>query len=102
MTRWVLFAPFAGLVILAGVLGYRLGQAGPPSETAVINHWADVYVAQAGGAAVPTDCVARPDPRPAVWMVMTCARDGAQTIFHIGQDGLAVPDAVLNPTGAEA
>ncbi|SHG80835.1 hypothetical protein SAMN05444003_1024 [Cognatiyoonia sediminum] len=77
MRSWVLFIPFAALVVLSGYLGYQMGKVAPPSEGDVIARWAEKYVAWAGGDAKATDCSATPG-RGEVWMIITCVPDAPQ------------------------
>ncbi|WP_322892736.1 MULTISPECIES: hypothetical protein [unclassified Yoonia] len=84
------FIPFAGLVVVAGIIGYRMGQM--PSETEIIARYAATYVAMAGDGAALTDCVATTHPDPAVRLVINCAHpDGLTTTFYAGPRGEAMP-----------
>ena len=88
------FIPFAGLVVVAGIVGYRMGQV--PGETEIINRYAATYVAMAGDDAALTDCAATTHPDPAVRMVINCANpSGLTTTFYVGPRGEALPQ----PTG---
>lgn len=91
MSRWWLFAPFCGLVILAGYLGWQFGQ--PVTETDIINRFAARYVGEAGAGAAVTDCLAQPSPRADVRLVVICTHpDGAVFRFPSGPRGALVPD----------
>ncbi len=88
------FIPFAGLVVVAGIVGYRAGQV--PNETEIINRYAAIYVSMAGDGAALTDCAATPYPDPAVRLVINCANpSGLTTTFYVGPRGEALPE----PTG---
>lgn len=85
------FIPFAGLVVIAGIVGYRMGQL--PGETEIINRYAATYVAMAGDGAALTDCAATPHPDPAVRLVINCAHPGGlTTTFYAGHRGEALPE----------
>jgi len=70
--RW-LFAPVAGLTVLAGYLGLQLGQ--PLSETDVINFHAADWVNTGPAGASLADCLAVPVDTPDVWIAVTCTHD---------------------------
>ena len=90
MMRWMFFIPFAGLVVVAGIIGYRMGQV--PGETEIITRYAATYVAMAGDGAAPTDCAATIHPDPAIRMVINCANpSGLTTTFYVGPRGEALP-----------
>lgn len=89
--RW-LFLPFAAMVALAGVLGFRMGQ--PLSETDIINHFAAVYLAQAGNGAAPTDCLAIANPDPAIRLVVVCTHPGGAVYqYPVGPRGRLIAPA---------
>lgn len=91
MKRWIFFVPFAGLVVVAGIVGYRLGQV--PSETEIITRYAATYVSMAGEGAALTDCAATTHPDPAIRMVINCANpNGLTTTFYVGPRGEALPE----------
>ena len=73
-----LFSPLVGLILLAGVLGYRLGR--PVSETAIINSYADRYVAEYGGSR--TDCLARPGGTAAVRLSVECRSPSGGLVIY--------------------
>lgn len=90
MTRWMYFIPFAALVVVAGIVGYRMGQL--PDETEIITRYAASYVAMAGAGAALTDCAATTHPDPAVRLVINCAHPGGlTTTFYVGPRGEALP-----------
>jgi hypothetical protein len=91
MKGWMLFMPFAALVLVAGVVGYRMGQL--PSETEIITRYAAAYVSMAGEGAELTDCAATPHPDPAVRLVINCAHpNGVSTSFYVGPRGEPLPE----------
>lgn len=95
---WVLFLPFAAIVVLSGYFGFQIGRAAPPSEGEVIARWADEYTRWAGEGASPTDCSAKPGMGE-VWMVITCVPNGTlQSItYHVTRAGeLARPQEILS------
>jgi len=73
VNRLWLFAPVAGLTVLAGYLGLQLGQ--PVTETEVINFHAQQWVETGPAGASVLDCVATPVDAPDVWMAVTCTHD---------------------------
>lgn len=102
MKGWILFLPFAALVVLTGYLGYQMGKAAPPSEGEVIARWAEEYVAWAGADAKVTDCSATPG-RGDVWMVITCIPDTPQQsiTYQVNRAGQLVRPSA-GQTGPEA
>ena len=79
MTRRVLFLPFAALVVLAGVLGWQMGQ--PVSETAIIERYAAQYVRVFGDGAAVTDCLAVPGEGD-VRLTVVCTHPGGGTALY--------------------
>lgn len=85
------FIPVAGLVVVAGIVGYRMGQV--PGETEIITRYAATYVAMAGDDATLTDCAATTHPDPGVRLVINCANpNGLTTTFYVGPRGEALPE----------
>ncbi len=85
------FIPFAGLVVVAGIVGFRMGQV--PGETEIIDSYAAIYLGMAGDGAAPTDCAATTHPDPAVRLVINCANpNGLTTTFYVGPRGEALPE----------
>ncbi|MHA6325588.1 hypothetical protein [Roseivivax sp. CAU 1753] len=78
MPRWALFLPFALIVALAALFGWRQGWlVANVTETEVIEDYAARYMtarhaAGTGAGAAPTDCRARPDPGAVSWLVVVC------------------------------
>lgn len=91
--RAVLFIPFAGLVVLAGILGFRVGQASAPSETAIILRWANAYVDEIGETAQVSHCAAKPHALDEIWMLITCAHP--DTGGDVRRYGIAPNGALL-------
>jgi hypothetical protein len=86
MTRRWLFAPIAALTVFAGYLGLQLGQ--PVTETEIINKFAAMYVAEQNGAAHVTDCIATPNLRTDVRLVVRCTHpDGTVHLYYSGPRG---------------
>lgn len=84
-SRWI-FAPLAGLIVLAGYFGLRLGQ--PVSETDIITHYAQIYVADVGDGAALTDCLATTSPREDVRLIVICTHpEGAVFEYPAGPRG---------------
>ena len=75
MPRWLWFAPFAALVAVLAVWGFRMGWIRATiTETDVIEAYAARYIAVAGASARVTDCSAQPGKAPAVWIIVSCER----------------------------
>lgn len=79
MKRWTLFLPVAALTVFAGYLGMRMGQ--PPSETAILERSAALYLSRAPEGASATDCAGRPG-EPPVRIVVTCVHPNG-ALFEI-------------------
>lgn len=85
------FIPVAGLVVVAGIIGFRVGQV--PGETEIITRYAAAYVEMAGQGAAPTDCAAAPHPDPQVRLIINCAHpNGMTTTYYVGPRGEALPE----------
>ncbi|MCE0504287.1 hypothetical protein LR948_02880 [Roseivivax sp. GX 12232] len=87
MPRWALFLPFALIVALAGLFGWRQGWlVANVSETEVIAAYAERYLADrraAGtGPGAPSDCRARPAPEGAGWLVVICGSEPHDPARH--------------------
>jgi len=87
-----MFAPLGALIVLAGYLGYRLGQ--PVSETEIITHFAAIYVAEAGAGAAMTDCLAVAGQQDGVRLVVVCEHPGGEVYrYPAGPRGQLVSEA---------
>lgn len=83
--RW-LFAPVAALTVVAGYLGLQLGQ--PVTETEIITRYATLYVAEQGDGAQVTDCLATPNLRREVRLVVRCTHpNGMIHSYYAGPRG---------------
>lgn len=90
MNRVWLFAPVAGLTVLAGYLGLQLGQ--PVTETDVINFHAQQWVDTGPAGASLRDCVATPVDSADVWMAVTCTHEnGTIRRVLVAPGGKALP-----------
>ena len=77
------------LVCVAAMLGYWLGQRQAAlSETDVINAVADRYVSETGGQR--HDCVARPDARDGIWVVINCGTASSINQYLVDHQGRLV------------
>lgn len=86
MTRRWIIAPIAALAIVAGYLGLQLGQ--PVTETQIITQFAQAYVDDHGDGADVSDCLAVPDLRTDVRLVVRCTHpSGIIYSFFAGQRG---------------
>ena len=73
IARWMWWAPLGLLLLVVALLGLRWGSVvAALTETDVINHYAARYVAEGPEGAQETDCVARPDARGDVWLIVSC------------------------------
>ena len=78
------FIPVITLVLLAGIIGYRMGQPMPEAEA--IRRVAAHYVREFGGAL--SDCVAVPATDRAYELAVTCIpRTGAGVTFQVNRRG---------------
>lgn len=83
--RW-LFAPFAALTVAAGYLGLQLGQ--PVTETEIITRYAAAYVDEQGRGAQLSDCLATPNQRADVRLVVRCTHpEGTVYSYYAGPRG---------------
>lgn len=85
MDKRLLFLPFAGVVVLAGYLGWQTGQ--PLSETDVLNHYAGKWVIEGPDGAATTDCYGVPGEIPGVWMIVICEKGPYSRRTPVGDDG---------------
>ena len=83
--RW-LFAPIAAMTVAAGYLGLQMGQ--PVTETEIITRYAAHYVAEQGSGAQMIDCLAIPNQRRDVRLVVRCTHpDGRIHSYYAGPRG---------------
>jgi len=81
--RWMLFTPFALLVVLAGWFGWRMGV--PLTETQIIEFYVPTYVRDFGGIA--TDCQAIPSDVPGARMEISCSGSVGAVTYVVGPRG---------------
>jgi len=95
----VFFLPLVGLVAFSGYMGLRLGQV--PTDTEIINQYAERYLATAPTGAEVTDCAAVPHPSDAIRMIVHCVHEsGVAATFFIGPRGRELPPDVAGAPGA--
>lgn len=86
MRRLFIFFPFAALVTLSGYLGLQLGK--PVTETEIITRYATLYVAEQGDGAQVSDCLATPNLRSEVRLVVRCTHpNGTIHSYYAGPRG---------------
>ncbi len=91
--RWMLFAPFVMLILIAGYTGIKLSiERQNVTEGTVIEFYAKQYLAdhtaqigpiEQAGAAV-TDCVGVPGQTGAIWVEVQCTPPGGEPAFYYG------------------
>ncbi|SEW01607.1 hypothetical protein SAMN04488515_0660 [Cognatiyoonia koreensis] len=69
----ILFLPFAGVVALSAYVGWQMGK--PLSESAVLDHHADIWVQTGPDGAEKTDCFGVPGEVDTVWITVICRHD---------------------------
>lgn len=93
MPRWLWFAPFGFLLLIAGYNGIKLGlDRANVTETAVINHYAAEYLNDhrtvLGREGALSDCLAIPGADPGVWLEVRCTPDeGPAFIYGVKRNG---------------
>ena len=88
------FAPFAGVVVLAGILGFQMGQ--PVGETEIIEAVAQRYVTDFNGEL--TDCHATSGETDGVRLLITCRKsDGRKVQYSVGERGRILQIESLAP-----
>ena len=93
MPRWLWWAPLGILVLTFALIGLRIGWiAATMTETDVINRFAAQYIAEQGGTAALSDCVAYPaDDQPGIWLVVRCTPQGglepSAYLYHVNRFG---------------
>ncbi len=87
--RWLYWMPLAVVTICGALWLFRLGWiAAHVDESALLDHYARLYVAETGGGARRSDCVGRPGQDPAVRLVISCTgTDGTRRVYAIGRFG---------------
>jgi hypothetical protein len=65
---------------VAGYAGLRLGQ--PVTEAEIIRNFAAFYVAEQAESAALTDCIATPDLRPDIRLVVRCTHPHGTTYSY--------------------
>lgn len=97
MPRWLWWGPLVVLTFVAGLFVFREGWIRANlSETDVINHFAAQYVAQTGGNAQMTDCMAEPGQQTGVWIVVQCQSDSGAAQFLVDRFGRLVEPRKLD------
>ncbi len=94
MPRWVWFTPLTLLVFAGAVWAFRWGWiAATITETDVIDHYAQRYLAEGGPEARLTDCTAVPGAQAGVWIVVRCVGVAARFDYPVDRFGrlVAVP-----------
>ena len=98
MRRLFRFVPLAALVAVLAFLGLSMGRkAALSTESEVIEAVAERYVEEGGAA--KSDCHAQPARSEALWLVVTCARDGAGFEYFIDRFGRVADRAALTGGG---
>ncbi|SIS70174.1 hypothetical protein SAMN05421759_102475 [Roseivivax lentus] len=88
MPRWALFLPFALMVALTALIGWRQGWlVANVTETEVIEATAATYVQMRREAGTDadaqwSDCRARPDPTGTSWLVVVCGPEPYDPARH--------------------
>ena len=87
--RWLYWMPLAVVTICAALWLFRLGWiAAHVDESALLDHYARLYVAETGAGARRSDCVGRPGQDRAVRLLIQCtAPDGERRVYAIGRFG---------------
>ncbi|MEM9438540.1 MAG: hypothetical protein AAGA15_16050 [Pseudomonadota bacterium] len=87
--RWLYFAPFGVLVLIAGYTGIKLRiERDAVTESAVIEYYAKEYITDhdtlLGPGAALTDCVGVPGETGRVWVEVRCQPPGGGAAFLYG------------------
>ncbi len=99
--RWLYWMPLAVVTVCGALWLFRLGWiAAHVDESALLDHYARLYVAETGAGARLSDCVGRPGQGDGVRLVISCTgHDGNRRVYAIGRFGAllekipAPPDA---------
>ena len=82
----ILIIPIMALSAPAAYFGLQLGQ--PVTETEIITRYATLYVAEQGDGAQVTDCLATPNLRREVRLVVRCSHpNGTIHSYYAGPRG---------------
>ncbi|MCR8826446.1 hypothetical protein [Pseudosulfitobacter koreensis] len=86
---WLLWLPLAVVTLIGAVMVFRLGWiSAHVDEGALLNHYAQLYVNETGGAASLSDCVGRPGTQGGVRLVISCTTPQGDTrVYMIGRFG---------------
>ncbi|MBM1814321.1 hypothetical protein [Pseudosulfitobacter pseudonitzschiae] len=87
--RWLYWMPLAVVTVCGALWLFRLGWiAAHVDESALLDHYARLYVAETGEGARLSDCVGRPGQGDGVRLVISCtAPDGGKRVYAIGRFG---------------
>lgn len=87
--RWLYWMPLAVVTVCGALWLFRLGWiAAHVDESALLDHYARLYVAETGDGARLSDCVGRPGQDRAVRLVISCTgHDGNRRVYAIGHFG---------------
>ena len=100
MPRWLWWAPLILLTAVAGLLVFRMGYVTAHlTETDIITHFAERYVAEGPEGAKMTDCVARPGTSEKVWLVVHCGGPAHGVQYRVDRFGRLLRDVA--PLGPE-
>lgn len=90
--------PLVALVAALTVLGLSMGRkVALTTESDVIEKVAALYVEEGGAAR--SDCHARPARSEALWLVVTCAREGTSIEYFIDRFGRVADRTALTGEG---
>lgn len=89
MPRWMWFAPFGILVLIAAYTGLKLSiERNAVTESAVIEYYASQYLSDhadlIGTEAQVTDCLGVPGDTGQVWIEVRCTPAGGEPAFLYG------------------
>ncbi|ASM72688.1 hypothetical protein SULPSESMR1_01880 [Pseudosulfitobacter pseudonitzschiae] len=81
--------PLVVVTLLGALWVFRLGWIWAHlDESALLDHYARLYVAETGAGASPSDCVGRPGEQAAVRLVISCTTpQGSRRVYLIGRFG---------------
>ena len=98
--RW---GPLAVVTLIGALFVFRLGWiAAHLDESALLEHYAGLYVAETGDGAKPSDCVGGLGTRRQVRLVIRCTTpQGALRVYMIGRFGRLLTLPPAPPDAAE-